>query len=881
MESPPGSSDRVAYPGNKAENRDQGQPLEQKSLSGNKDSIEDAITSYGLKVKTGLQLDQVRLSDRYVLEVQQVQQLNKASDFTVTDRDKNVTTNTSQESTEMSTSTKDEMVLCSEETQKQALEKKKLRTEAIAFICSQTQARLARFGALSEEISLCRTSEQYHCYPNDSKSLSIPNQVPTELSITSTVTMEPVQASKKKKKKKSKKKPKKRVPLDIGSIDSLNMRKLNQASLSARVPSVQSSSEEAPSSDGPSCLTQSQDLSESSPSLYLQESNLKTKHMISADLGKDFAAPCATQYKNRLQVEGKDTTECHEGCSMECVLSTGPREQTYRDALLGTMDHRDKRRVSGTDPTTKDDIAEHNAALHAIPTPLAIEEWPSITGQTPAGRDTRDTSPKAASSIDSVQDEEVSNTGSSTRAQPSRLGHSTCKNKASSRERLPPIQEATSETAQGYPRVKPLSPHAERGSISSEVQSHLTCTPKSSKSTSTGWTSAEPQGTPQTESSEIDNTETKNDHQKISTETRTVVISQTKGSHAHPSSSLSLERPGQCATAAQKYISTQKPEGFFWQLDSHGFPCAKAECEKRCNLWDGATVICPRCGPFSEIRYCCKEHLLEDIKYHWLYCGQMTFEHPCRENSIPRDVRDGPLLVPCLHPYDTPERHRQAVYFNAKVREGDYFIFSDWTDLVKAGFPENNVEVRCSSRVVYTIRFEDASEKDRFRRVLATCLFMTIEVTELVDYLFRLIRDKLRSLAAPIELEATLKYQFQQEFCVTLQPHITGERHACVTDWDGRNRRNCQDAICRAEYRRLLGSLGGKGHCQLIDHLEGSYWILRAVRTTHPGVSDAKARMCGEGFSDVADEDRREFRRGAGWDGAGTGDMEIEGINDD
>ena len=164
---------------------------------------------------------------------------------------------------------------------------------------------------------------------------------------------------------------------------------------------------------------------------------------------------------------------------------------------------------------------------------------------------------------------------------------------------------------------------------------------------------------------------------------------------------------------------------------------------------------------------------------------------------------------------------------------------------------------------------------------MAHFLAVTIEVTELVDYLFRLIRDKLRSLAAPIELEATLKYQFQQEFCVTIQPHITGERHACVTDWDGRNRRNCQDAICRAEYRRLLGSLGGKGHSQLIDHLEGSYWILRAVRTTHPGVSDAKARMCGDGFSDVADEDRREFRRGAGWDGAGTGDMEIEGINDD
>ncbi|KAE8320873.1 hypothetical protein BDV39DRAFT_212987 [Aspergillus sergii] len=841
MELPTGSSDWVTYPGNKTDIEDQEQPLEEESQSGDMDPIEDVITSRGLQEKAGLQLDQVL----------KVQQLNEASDFTVTDPDKNVTTNTSQESTDMSTSSsKDEMVLCSgqliyskgyktEENQQEPLEKKKIRTEAIAFIRARTQARLARLEALSEEVLLNPTSEQYQYHPNESNSLSIPLQFPAEPSIKSTVMMEPVQAPKKKKKKKSKKKSRKRLPLDIGNIDSPSNHALNQAGLSVRVPNVQPLSEEVPPSDDPSCSTQSQDLSEPSPSPYLQEADPKTEPPISTKPGKDFTPPYATQYEDRLQVEHKDTIECHEGHSTERILGTGTtREQTYRDALLGTIDRRDKRRVSCIDPTTKVDTAEHNAALHAHPAPLTIEEWPSITGDTPAERDTREKRPKAPSSIDSGQDEEVSSTISSACIQPSRLGQSTRKNKASSKEKLPPIQEVTSEAA-------------------------------------------EPQGTPQTESSEIEATETKNYHQKISTETRNVVIFQTKGSHAHPSSSLSSERPGRCTTTVQKYISTQKPEGFFWQLDSHGFPCAKAGCEKRCNLWDGATVICPRCGPFSEFRYCCKEHLLEDIKYHWLYCGQMTFEHPCRENSIPRDVRDGPPLVPCLHPYDTPERHRQAVYFNAEAREGDYFIFSDWNDLVTAGFPESNVDVRCSSRVIYTIRFEDANEKDQFRRVLATCLFMTIEVTELVDYLFRLIRDKLRSQTAPIELEAALKYQFQQEYCVAIQQHITGERHACVTDWDGRNRRNCQDAICRAEYRRLLGSLGGKGHCQLVDHLEGSYWILRAARTTHPDVTDAKARMRGEGFSDVADEDKRVFRRGAGWDGAGTGDMEIEGINDD
>lgn len=39
-------------------------------------------------------------------------------------------------------------------------------------------------------------------------------------------------------------------------------------------------------------------------------------------------------------------------------------------------------------------------------------------------------------------------------------------------------------------------------------------------------------------------------------------------------------------------------------LDSHGFPCSAPDCNKRCSLWDGRSVICPKCGPFSETRYC-------------------------------------------------------------------------------------------------------------------------------------------------------------------------------------------------------------------------------------------------------------------------------------
>ncbi|KAL4891900.1 hypothetical protein BDV59DRAFT_203164 [Aspergillus ambiguus] len=456
-------------------------------------------------------------------------------------------------------------------------------------------------------------------------------------------------------------------------------------------------------------------------------------------------------------------------------------------------------------------------------------------------------------------------------SQPSRRGSTHQK------EKLPPIFEVS-------PDAKALSA---QDSPSSGNQS-LTCTPKSTNTALSAWTAFSQQSTPHTEIS--DDKEPKvtkgKQAQKLTITTPRqpspsfgVANSHGSSSHAHPPSSTEVDRQGSAASK-KKSKSAQKKSKFFWQLDSHCFPCAMNGCEKRCNLWDGATVICPRCGPYSEIRYCSRKHLLDDIKLHWTVCGQFTFVHPCKDSSIPAAVRNGPPLVPCLHAYDTPERHRQAVYFNMYMDSGDYFIFSDWADFVRAGSPENNVAIRCSNRLLHTIKFDNAEEKDRFRRVLATCLFMTIEVTELVDYLYRLIRDKLRSAFAPADLEAAVLHQFFYEFAVEIQPRITGDRHACETDWDGRNRRHCPDAVCRAENRRLLGSLGGKGHRQLIDYLEGCHWILRAARSTHPDVKDATARMKGEGFAEVVEEDRRVFRRGRGWDGADIGEMEIEGIND-
>ncbi|KAK1139668.1 hypothetical protein N8T08_000537 [Aspergillus melleus] len=635
--------------------------------------------------------------------------------------------------------------------------------------------------------------------------------------------------------KKGKKKGKKYQKVDLASIAPDASSSAHRRS--SRTPSGQPSAEALESQpqkkEGDLCDT----ASSSALKKFLRRVELpsSTKESQTVDYS---AAVKGTNYQDKQVSQAKETPQT-KIAQTKAETKTKENKESHdvptKRSKSAKSNRKGKRRVARVDPVTGDEIPDEpqgSSSLPASNTSIAdVEEGMKNIA------------------LDPSTDE--SSTAISTpppRSQSSRRASSI------HREKLSPIQEAAGDT------------DTDTKNLTSETRSLLTSTPKSS---TTAWSNFGPQATPQSEGSTAASNDTGKKHPESSGELQT-----TTAIHTHPGSPAKSEQ-----STAQGSVSRQKPEGFFWQLDSHGFPCAKPGCDKRCNLWDGATVICPRCGPYSEIRYCCKEHLFEDVKYHWLYCGQMTFEHPCRESSIPRQVREGPIMVPCLHLYDAPERHRQAVRFSADSRAGDYFIFSDWVDFVEAGFPENNLDVRCPHRVVYTVKFDNPAEKDRFRRVLAICLFLTIDVHELVDYLFRLIRDKLRADDRAQDLEVQLKYQFQNEFSVTIQEGITGNRHACETDWNGKNRRNCPDAACRAEYRRLLGSPPGRGHGQLVDYLEGTYWILRTARTTHPSATNIAARMRGEGFDQVADEDQRVFRRGEEWDGAGSGEREIEGVN--
>ncbi|KAJ5190707.1 uncharacterized protein N7498_009692 [Penicillium cinerascens] len=345
--------------------------------------------------------------------------------------------------------------------------------------------------------------------------------------------------------------------------------------------------------------------------------------------------------------------------------------------------------------------------------------------------------------------------------------------------------------------------------------------------------------------------------------------------------SRSAQTPAHAPTSSSSSIETvvAPVKGqFFYDLTYHTWKCALQGCDKHCHYWDGQTVNCPNCGPLSTIVYCGKDHMREDVLWHWPHCGGYSLQRHTKLSSVPDLIKLGPPMIPGINGWDSPERHRQAVWFSSRrENEGDYFIFTDKHEVNSLGHPSGSVEVRCSSRVYLVVHCDEA-EKDRFRRVLAVCLMSSVQNTYLVCYLFRLIRDRLRLSGQWSEyVDDMLRYQFRFELGVQVNQLGVGERHACETDWNGLSPRFCRDPVCESERVTLLGDNGcvSRGFARLCDNWESNYWILRANRTAHPTARSVNARICGEGY-DLPEEDRRLFRRGEGWDGYQSGPMEIE-----
>ena len=260
--------------------------------------------------------------------------------------------------------------------------------------------------------------------------------------------------------------------------------------------------------------------------------------------------------------------------------------------------------------------------------------------------------------------------------------------------------------------------------------------------------------------------------------------------------------------------------------------------------------------------------------------------------------------MPNLCGWNSPERHRQAVYHAHSSKkngfaeiEGDYFIFTDATEWIQAGSP--NMEAwglrRARGTLDLVVTFDDErspnSLKDRFNRLLNAALLTGASNAPLLDHLFLMIRENLlqRDEWDDSVLNCVV-YQFQWEFAYLLPERITNNlHHACPHQWfrtpvahadsttpiDG-----CHDPICSREQsqpgpRQPLGPRPMLK--EKVEELERRYWILRVARVYHPDVPDPAQRMRGIGFDSVAPENQRQFRMGREWDGFPSRTMEIEG----
>ena len=358
--------------------------------------------------------------------------------------------------------------------------------------------------------------------------------------------------------------------------------------------------------------------------------------------------------------------------------------------------------------------------------------------------------------------------------------------------------------------------------------------------------------------------------------------------------------PGEAEVASAQLPATTPSRPWTHKFGAFEGPtkivCRLPSCGTTTSPWDGSTVICPGCGPYSSIRYCCIDHLLADSTDHWgVDCMKYTCNHLCDASTIhPRQV-SCPPIIPNICGWNTPERHRQAVYHAHSSKKngfaevkGDYFIFSDAEQWIQAGAPPMQAWGirRARGEVLVVVTFDDDASpnslKDRFNRLLNAALFTGASNALLLNYLFLMIRENLIGKDEwDDEILDSVVFQFQHEFCYEVPDWITNnKRHACPHQWFGTPVDQCRDRVCNGEMlhpvtrRPMLPRIAIK---EKTDELERRYWILRVARVYHPNIPEQGARMRGVGFDFVPPENRRMHCMGREWEGYPSGTMEIEG----
>lgn len=229
--------------------------------------------------------------------------------------------------------------------------------------------------------------------------------------------------------------------------------------------------------------------------------------------------------------------------------------------------------------------------------------------------------------------------------------------------------------------------------------------------------------------------------------------------------------PAHNPISASESVQAQAPtQERLIQFDTFEWPCFSQGCRKITSPFDGSTVICPRCGPYSKVRYCSKNCLFDDVLTHWgLDCGRFTLTQKADPLTIaPHQVNTQPF-IPSLTHIDRPERHRQLVRHSLD-NTGDYFIFSDFVQWRADGCPGKWPATKhASGSLVATISFTETGStvpaRHVFNRLLHICLLIGGQRTDMTYFLFRMILGRLVELGLDTQdNKQSLVWQFRFEF---------------------------------------------------------------------------------------------------------------------
>ncbi|KAK5958265.1 hypothetical protein OHC33_000107 [Knufia fluminis] len=161
--------------------------------------------------------------------------------------------------------------------------------------------------------------------------------------------------------------------------------------------------------------------------------------------------------------------------------------------------------------------------------------------------------------------------------------------------------------------------------------------------------------------------------------------------------------------------------------------CWLPDCQRPTNSCDSRTALCPRCGPYSYVRYCSVRHLHIDARRHYTEdCGRRPNHLPYIDEATIHPVNNPPRpFIGCMSSMnDSFERHRQALYHSYPPDvQVDYYIFSDADNLVAREGPDAAVtsamlaKYRGTGSVIATVQISPKDvQKAQFASLLENLL---------------------------------------------------------------------------------------------------------------------------------------------------------------